>query len=371
MSKKETNKFQSIIIDQLKPYDVLMPELIKTAANIKSEAEDFLLEDVPEAAIEIDYDNNLTFSEFPGSRKTFQTTENSLRQLCEKLTIPFSFYQKLQNSPNFNKEKKEIAKNLVEELSMYYKFPKARGLMIRTYKKLIRAVLSNSYSIFDSDKITQMTDDCIKNSIFHTKDLMIGSYINDFERFQVRIIHTDPLHMDNNETIYCGLTIESSDIGNAKLATSFYIYEDLQSNGISIDANPYANEKLYSQIHIGTDPQKIEKGLTTALEKFPDMKENIKSYLNKATQTDLTKSGLYNPKSYNGRHMMKELELSDKDIDEFMKIVEQRPKTLKDYIMAISQFARQCRTEKRCFLEKMAGKILLHPDHYGIRKENE
>lgn len=371
MPRKETNKFQSIIIDQLKPYDILMPELIKTAAEIKSETEDFLIEDVPSADIKISYNNELTFSEFPGSTKTFQTTENSLRQLCEKLTIPFNFYQKLQNSPNFNKEKKEIAKNLVEELCLYYKFPKARGLMIRTYRNLIRAVLSNSYSVFDSDEITQMTDSCIKNSFLHTQDLMIGSYINDFERFQARIIHTDPLHIDNDETIYCGLTIESSDIGNAKLATSFYIYEDLQSNGISIDANPYANEKLYSQIHIGTDPQKIKNGLAKAIEKFPDMKENIKSYLNKATQMDLTKSGLYNPKSYNGRHLMKELELSGKDIEAFMEIVNQKPKTLKNYIMAIGQFARQCKTDKRCFLEKIAGKILLHPDHYGIRKEDE
>lgn len=369
MAKKEKEKFQSIIIDQLKPYNNLMPKLIETALEIKSQTEDFLLEDVPASDIEIDYNNNLTFNEFPGSRNTFQTTENSLRQLCEKLTIPFSFYQRLQTSPNFNQEKKDIAKKLVEELCMYYKFPKARGLMIRTYNNLIRAVLSNSYSVFDSDQITQLTDRCIQHSYLNTRELMIAGYINDFERFQVRIIHTDPLHIDNDETVYCGLGIESSDIGNAKLATSFYIYEDMQSNGISIDANPYANEKLYSQIHIGTNPEKIKEGLTKAIEKFPEMKENIKAYLNNATQTDLTKSGLYNPKSYNGRHMMKELELAGKDIDTFMGILEQRPKTLKDYIMAISQFAKQCKTEKRLFLEKTAGKILLHPELYGIRKE--
>lgn len=371
-NKKEKIQTQSIIIDELKPYDELMPKLIKKAEDIKKECQDFYLEDVPASDIEIDFNNKISFNELPGSRKTFETTNTSMRQLCDKLTIPYNFYLKLQSSKIFSTEKKEIAKNLIERLCQYYKFPKARGLMVRVYKHFIRAILSTSYSVFDSDQITKLTDKCIHFIMPDTNELMIGSYINDCERFQVRLIHTDPIHIDNEEAMYCGLTIESSDIGNSRLSTHFYIYEDLTSNGISIESDPYANEKLFTQVHIGTDPEKIEAGLNKALLKFPAMKENIKAYLNKASQTDLTKSGLYNPKSYNGRHMMKELEITGKQIDEFMEIIESRPKTLKDYIMGISEFATRFQdVERRQFLERMGGKILLHPEYYGIRKEED
>lgn len=370
MKSKASIKETSIIIDKAEPYSKLMPVLIEKTEQIKADSEDYILTDVPSSNITIDEQHNLSFSEIPGIEKTFKTTELARFQLCEKLGVPYNYYQRLHQSENFSKEKKELAKENIERMASYYRFSKQRGLMMRTYQDKIRAVLSTSYSVFDSDRISVMIDECIFNSELPERDLVISSYICDFEQFEIRIIHTEPLHIEGNKKMYCGIGISSSDVGMAKLNLGFYIYESLDSNGIYISEDINAKENLFSQVHFRANPETIRKGLSEALKKFPEMKENIKDYLNKASALDLTKSGLYNPKSYNGRNIIKELGLTEKEAEKFIKMVSLKSKTLKNYIMAISQFARQ-ENFKRRHLEKMAGRILLHPEHFGIRKEGE
>lgn len=365
--KKSVNetKFEPIFIDKLEPYRDLMPKIIETAKQIKENCEDYIIENVPNSNIQVDEKDNITFSTLFDNSITFKTTNTSMRQLCNKLDIPYrSFYQKIRQS-KYNQQKKiALTKQVLEELASYYPY----GLLIRTYKDTIRAVLSKQYSIYDSDQITQTIDDCFQ-FITDTNSFSIGTYINTEEQLHIRFIKNEPILCDETE-IYCGLTMSSSDIGESKLAVQFYVYEDKNSNGICINIRPGTEDNLYNQKHLGIKSEMIRHKIIEALDEFPKLSENIKQYIKYATYTSLKQSGLYNPKSYNSRIMYKELNLINKEIDEFMEIVEKKPKTLWGYVNAISDYAKTINdVYKRTHLESIAGKILLRPQRYGIKKE--
>ncbi len=236
---------------------------------------------------------------------TFKTTNTSMRQLCNKLDIPYrSFYQKIRGSTYCQKEKLALTKQVLEELASYYPY----GLLIRTYKDTIRAVLSKQYSIYDSDQITKTIDDCF----------FFSTNVDEF----------------------------------------------------SIE--PGTEDNLYNQKHLGIKSEQIKHKIIEALDEFPKLSENVKEYIKFATYTSLKQSGLYNPKSYNSRIMFKELNLVNKEIDDFMEILQKSPKTLWGYINAITNYARTLNDiNKRTHLENIAGRILLRPQKYGIRKEED
>lgn len=363
----EKTKFETVFIDKLEPYNVLMPQIIETAKEIKENCTDYILEDVPAANIEVDDHDNITFSNLFNNEMTFKTTNTSMRQLCNKLDIPYrSFYQKIRGSAYCQKEKLALTKQVLEELASYYPY----GLLIRTYKDTIRAVLSKQYSIYDSDQITKTIDDCF---FFNTNidEFSIAGYINTPEQLQIRFINNNPILCDETE-IYSGISISSSDIGENKLSVSFYIYEDKDKNGICINVRPGTEDNLYNQKHLGIKSEQIKYKIIEALDEFPKLSENIKEYIKFATYTSLKQSGLYNPKSYNSRIMFRELNLVNKEIDDFMEILQKSPKTLWGYINAITDYARTLSDiNKRTHLENIAGRILLRPQKYGIKKEED
>lgn len=352
------------LIDQLQPYNILMPKILQKAKEIKSECKDFIITDLPSVNIEVDSNNRITFTDCLG-RETFYTTEHSMSQLCNRLDVPYkNFYKKLRCSKRFRQEKIALTKNVIESLSQYCN----KGIMIRTYRDWIRAILSDKYSPYDSDQITEVVDASLKCSSIKPSELQIGTYLNSPEQLHLRIIHAVPIKCEKQE-IYCGFTFDSSDIGLATISINFYIYESLKSNGIRISVKPGTKNVLFAQRHININDKNIREKIIEACDSFPEIAKNIRSYIDFATETTLKNSGLYSPKSYNGRMMLKELNITNKEIDEFMKYVEKNPKTLWGYITAITDYARERGRQQRWHLEKTAGQILLNPQRYGIMKE--
>lgn len=337
-------------------YKTLMPKIIDEAEEIASACEDYYVKTLKNEVV-LTQDENINFKQESviDPELTLRPTKYAFEQLCTKIGFPVNIYRKQKEI----KEKELANKNINTHMAHY-----EGKLLIRTYKNLIRGILTEKYTSFDAHRIVRMLAEAVEdNRVIPVNELGINGYLNNYERLHIRLINKTPLNI-NGETAYAGLTINTSDVGQAKISVKFYIYINEDSTGICIDE---FKEELYEEKHMKVSEKEIKNRLIQSFNNFPIIMNNAKIYIQNAKNFELTNSMLFDEDSAQNTMISKFFGLTKKDIKAIIEIAERNPKNLWGYVNSFTEYARTQNFEKRLEMEKKAGKLLLYPDKFGIQ----
>ena len=186
----------------------------------------------------------------------------ALSQLCVKLGIPYKYLSKTLDKGYTDL----VASNINTWLSDY-----KGSFLVREYKNEIRGILSNRYCSFDTPNILEVLNSTLSN----VADFQIRGHYTSPERFHLRLTDTQPLDIEG-ETLFCGYTIDSSDVGRKTLTISFFVYRQVCTNGLCISKY---NDVLYSQKHLKVNRAEFLAGVTNSLGMFPELKDTTQKML--------------------------------------------------------------------------------------------
>ena len=165
--------------------------------------------------------------------------------------------------------------------------------------------------------------------------------------------------------IYTGLSIDTSNVGKAKIAVNFFLYRQVCSNGMVVS---YFNKNLFSQKHMNVSSREIAEGLRYSFSIYPQLAKAAEEMIVKASSTNIAKELLeLTNKDFRMETIKNKLNASDKDMEEITFILKDKyPATVWGYTNAITEFSKSKEFERRVELEKFAGDILYNPNRYAL-----
>ena len=269
----------------------------------------------------------------------------ALSQLCIKLGIPTRYIYKCIEAGQTDL----VAENINSWLNDY-----KGSMLLREYKNEIRGVLSNRYCTFDTPNIID-----ILNNSSNMGDFDVKGYYLSPERLHLRVTESTPLNVGGNETLFCGFTIDSSDVGRKTLTIQFFIYRQVCTNGLCVSK---FNDILYSQKHMRITPLEFSAGVKESFSRLPELRELAEKTLIESMKQ---KSPFTMDLSPNSEKLLESVSNSaDVSTETASKIINiwdnvyGFDNSLWAYVNAITEVARDMTLENRLTLERRAGVIL-------------
>lgn len=257
-------------------------------------------------------------------------------ELCGKLSIPSRYITRCVESNN---------PGLAAENMNYWLRDDKRNLLIRNYDGACRGVLSGSYSTYDAPEILTTLAEVFDPAKFALK----GSFINE-ERLHLRLIDQTLLNIDN-EDLYAGITLDSSDVGRSGLSVKFFIWKQVCTNGLVIAKSA---AKMFRQKHIGINHDDFRDGLTNGLTSFYELKDKIAESINETRKIPL--NGDLETLIEDIKNTTK---LSDQAAEKVVELMEIKyAPTRWGLINGITEVAQDFTLETRLQLEEIAGNML-------------
>lgn len=270
---------------------------------------------------------------------SFFMTKHSLSQLCQKIGMNKTYYNTC-----YDKE----AYSLLDTNMNYWLNKYENPLMIRTYDNYARGVLSDKFTIFDTPEILETLSD---NQVLRNEYDLKGSYLSP-ERLHLRF--TQDRKLFNDDDLFGGFTINSSDVGRNALEITFFVYKQVCTNGLCV---PQYSSFAYKQKHIGLGYKDFKEQFVTALKGVDDFCDGIKEAisLSKKVKVDLSSEETVK-KIVNISTLPKET-VEEKVIP---LIIDVYGNTSWGVVNAVTQVAQDYTLERRLELETNAGNLLTH-----------
>lgn len=348
-------KFDHLFVKDEKPYNDVMPEVIAKANIIKDKQKDYVVKDVRYS------DENTILFNGENGHTELDITEFAFGQFCSKIGMPISFYNKLMNSNSC--ELQNMAVDNINKLAYHYK----NNMLLRCNDDVVRGVLSTRYTPFDTHRILDIFDYELKNNgQLKADDLMIRGYVNNPDIFHMRMTSANPIKAEGVEDgIFTGLSIDTSNVGQAKIGVNFFIYRQVCANGMVVS---YFNRNLFSQKHMNVNVSEIEEGLRYSFQIFPQIAKKAEEMIVKASNTNISQElSDYAANNFRIETIKNKLNVSDKDMQEITCILKDSyPNTVWGYANAITEFSKTKDFERRIELERLAGDILYNPNRYAL-----
>lgn len=342
-------------IQNLKPYEEIIPALISEAEEVKLNQKDYKAN-----GIIFTEDDSLSFRCGTENYK-MDVTEFALSQYCNKIGMPNNFFKKLRTS----KEPAliEMARKNINTLAGFG----PDNIMFRCNKNIVRGVLTDKYTPFDTVEILKAFNNELNYSNEMTPaDFKVAGYAHDPDMLHLRMIYGDPIKGEGIEHgIYAGMTINTSNIGVGKISVNFMLYRQVCSNGMIIS---HFNQNLFSQRHINISVPEIAAGLSYTFGIFPQIAAQIQDKLTKASTTKISNELLnLQEKGYRMETVKNKLGVSDKDMEEIIILLNEKyPKTVWGFTNAVTEFSKTKSLERRLELERLAGDLFYTPDKYAL-----
>lgn len=303
--------------------------LLEKANAIQARCEDFK---VAAGSITMGQDMHMLFGD-----KNIVMSDFARGELCGKLSIPSRYITRCIESNNTM---------LAAENMNYWLQNDKRNLLIRNYDGACRGVLSGSYSAYDAPEILTTLAEVFDPATFVLK----GSFINE-ERLHLRMIDKNLLDIED-EDLYAGITLDSSDIGRSGLSVKFFIWKQVCTNGLVIAKSA---AKMFRQKHIGITHDDFAEGLQGGLKKFDDLKEKIAESIRETSKI---------PADKDLESLIEEIKnttnLSDQAAEKVVELMEVKyAPTRWGLINGITEVAQDFTLETRLRLEEIAGNMLV------------
>ena len=348
-------KFDHLFVKEEKSYADVMPLIMKEANIIRENQKDYVVKEVRYS------EDNTIFFKNEDSNHELDVTEFAFGQFCSKIGMPISFYNKLRSSKSYDLQ--NMAVDNINKLARHYK----NDMLLRCNDNVVRGVLSTRYTPFDTHRILDIFDSELQNNgKLQADDLMIRGYVNNPDIFHMRMTSANPIKAEGVEDgIFTGLSIDTSNVGQAKIGVNFFIYRQVCSNGMVVS---YFNKNLFSQKHMNISVNEIEEGLRYSFQIFPQIAKKAEEMIIKASNTNISQElSDYAANNFRIEAIKNKLNVSDKDMQEITYILkESYPNTVWGYTNAITEFSKTKDFERRIELERLAGDILYNPNRYAL-----
>lgn len=342
-------------------------DIYTSAKDISENSEDFMVQKVDDTKMFYDgFENRLRFLYTPVSLKKSQETKEyiptdfAMGQLCSKIGVPFSYLQKCCSSG-----RGDLATDNVQSWLSDYR----KDLFIRTHRDNVRGVLTNRYSVCDSDEVM----DVVCGSKEFNRMKVKGSFISP-DRFHLRMVDTEPFVFPNyNEDyyndLYPGITIDSSDVGRCSLTVTFFIYKQVCTNGLIL---PKIASTLFRQKHIGISKDNFSRALSSAIQSYAEVRRSTYEVLLNVYASehkymfDFAQMELDSKlRKYEEKRLSEIFSISDTTSEKVVNLFQKRvyegryPNTTFGLVNAVTELAQEYSLETRLQMERSAGRFLV------------
>lgn len=182
----------------------------------------------------INEDLQLVYHSVHGEDREVDITDTAFAQLCTRLGVPAKYVKKCMDNG-----KTDLA------LSNFHAWADdcKSGMLIREYDGVARAVLSDSYEPFDSNKILRALSYTVDTGRYVPTQIHLSP-----DRLHIRFVDYTPLPTGDSSPLYAGFIVDSSDVGRGSLNMKFFLYRSVCKNGMAISK---LGGTLFRQSHIG------------------------------------------------------------------------------------------------------------------------
>lgn len=317
--------------------EVDFDELEKASNDICVKWEDYYCDNTNNINFRLTEDMKLEYLTTDGEVRCSDITEFAFGQLCVRLGIPSAYIQKC-----FKNNKMELAVTNFKEWSLDCE----KVLLIRENEGVIRAVLSESYKTYDSNKVLKT----IKRTVDKNKYAMHSMYLSE-DRLHLRFIDRKPLNVKNESSnIFAGFVVSSSDVGRGSLNMKYHLYRQVCSNGMVVSEK---DGTLFKQAHSGS---KMTDGkiqlFYTSLQGIDIMNDRTENLIADNQKIKMGKDEFLN---YVER-VKRELKLSEKASEKMISLVRNTYDNSKWGVLnSITELAHDYSLDTRIELETFAG----------------
>lgn len=285
-------------------------------------------------------DKNLMFNYTTerGVEKQAHITEFGFSQLCTRMGVPANYIKKC-----FTTGKEDLA------LQNFRAWANEadKNMLVRANEGVVRAVLSDSYSPFDSYQVLR----ALKYTVDMKRWQLTQAFLSE-DRLVLRFVDFTPLPVNDGSPLYLGFTVSSSDVGRGSLNIKMMLYRSVCTNGLLISS---MGGTLYKQHHIGAamtegKMQTFNKVFSSIDETGKAIVENIGACRNRQLKD-------YEMKMYVEK-AKREMKLSEKAVEELKELISsQYEPTRWGVINGVTELAQRFSLETRLEMEQWAGEL--------------
>lgn len=266
-------------------------------------------------------------------------------QLCTKIGVPVAYINKcLEAGDTFL-----VQHNINHWIEVYEK-----DLLVRCFSGKIRGILSGRYSVCDTPDILRSVSEVIPVDDYDIKGFFLSE-----EFFHVRLVQKTPLPIDN-EDLFAGISISSSDVGRSNLIVSMFVWKQVCTNGLII---PKDSGTLYHQKHLGLTAEEFRRELSDSLQYIKPITNKIIENIKSASTDGAIESMFKTPDTLNGliQSIKNRTDLSLEDSEKVVSLMQDGTysKTTFGMINAITEVAQTFTLSRRLELERIAGSMLM------------
>jgi len=316
-----------------------LSDLLDTSHDMVSRWKNHIVTNEGGASRNMRIDENMIFSYRPesGAERQADITEFAFSQLCHRLGVPPSYISKCIEAG-----KTRLA---LENYSAWANdFDK--GILVRENDGVVRAVLSDSYSPFDSFQVLRALEYTIP------KEYELSAAHLTEDRLHLRFVNYTPLPIDDISPVYAGFTVSSSDVGRGALSIVFFLYRFVCKNGVVMSS---AGGVLFKQSHIGS--KMTESKLTVFSRAFMNMDKLVKNAVDliginsKAILKDY-ELNMYLEKA------RRDMKLSEKSMDKLNLLIGEYGSSRMGVINSVAELAQDFSLDTRIDMESWSGNLL-------------
>lgn len=294
-----------------------------------------------EERVNFSLDNELKFLYNPvtGEIKKADISEYAFSQLCGKVGIPANYVKKC-----FANDKDDLALQNFRSWAN----DTDKNMLIRENNGVVRAVLSDSYTPFDSYKVLKTLYNTVDDMVYQPNQVFLSE-----DKLHIRFVDFKPLPFDDDE-LYAGFTVDSSDVGRGSLNMKFFLYRSVCTNGLVISS---MGGTLFKQNHIGSAMTggKLElfNRALLNIDKLTDMSVEIIKNNRKKMLKDY-ELNMYIEKA------KRDLHLSEKSREKLVNLIDNTYNHTKwGIINSVTELAQDFTLDTRVEFENWAGELLI------------
>jgi len=278
-------------------------------------------------------------------------TDHAIKQMFSKLGMPRSYFKNLHDKGYYD---------LVKEHFDFNKDKLDKNIMLRkaTYKdndferRVIRAVLSESYSPLNNDDLVQILKRILENTNYK-----ITFYSNDWETMMLRIIFEDSrdkIEAEEGDVLQTGIVVVNSEVGTAGVLIAPTVLRLVCNNGLTAWST-IESDRFYRR-HVGITKRKMvafaSDAIVAARKEGLERAKMLKETVGKELPDNKTKNEII-------EDILKNKNINKSIIKQAQEVIEEDYKDRNDMYAVINSITRVARdlenTEQKLQVEKTVG----------------
>lgn len=215
---------------------MMLGDLVTKSKDLCSRWKNSIIDNGSDVNFSLGDDLKFRYMAKTGEKKEADISEYAFGQLCTRVGVPASYVKKC------------IANNKTElALHNFHQWADETdsGMLVREHNGVVKAVLSDSYTPFDSYKVLRNLKYVVDENRWK-----LTQYFLSEEKLFLRFVDFTPLPVDDGSPLYVGVSVASNDVGQGSLNIKVFIYRQVCSNGMIVSS---VGGTLFKQSHIGAD----------------------------------------------------------------------------------------------------------------------